>query len=303
MQCFPKNMGDQDPIVRGPFRLRQIFLGLVVAAVLAGILGSAWTPANAAAKVLRIYTAASLVDVVESMAAAYDPSGNAVVVAAASSTLARQIAKGAPADLFLSADRRWIDWLSERGKIIPDSIIAMAGNTLVVIVPNSNEKSRQMPNATDPTAVADTLLPAVAGRIALADPDHVPLGRYARAVLKDDGLWADIAPGLVPAANARAALRLVERRAVAAGIVYRTDAIAGDVMIIGTLAQPEPPIAYWAAKVGEPQSGDGSAGNAKAVDGFLNFLRSAQAMGLLCRSGFLLVSQDGHSGKACEAMQ
>ncbi|MHA1190248.1 MAG: molybdate ABC transporter substrate-binding protein [Alphaproteobacteria bacterium] len=252
---------------------------------------------------MRIYTAASLVDVVEAMAVAYDPSGNTVVVPAASSTLARQIARGAPADLFLSADQRWIDWLSEQGKIIPDSIVAMAGNTLVVIVPNSNEKSRQMPNATDPVSVADTLLPAVAGRIALADPDHVPLGRYARAVLKNDGLWADIEPGVVPAANARAALRLVEGRAVAAGIVYRTDAIAGDVMIIGALAQPEPPIVYWAARVGEPQSGGGPDGNADAADGFLNFLQSAQAMALLCRSGFLLVGQDGQSGEACEAMQ
>ena len=135
---------------------------------------------------------------------------------AASSTLAQQIMRGAPADIYLSASTEWMDFLERRKAIAPNTRFNLLENSLVIVVP---VKSRQ--RKTDrlplPGLLAD-------GRLAVADPDHVPAGIYAKGALRTLGLWKLLAPRLAATTNARAALALVERGETPVGIVYSSDA-------------------------------------------------------------------------------
>ncbi len=238
--------------------------------------------AGTAAEPVRIYVAASLIDAAEALTEAFgDFHGKSVVVPGASSTLARQIANGAPADVFMSANREWIDWLIARRKIVPGSPRAVAGNALVVVTGPDGGARPETRRAVGADTAAQVLRAAAAGRIALGDPDHVPVGRYARAVISAAGFWREIEPAVVPTADTRAALRLVARGAVAAAIVYRSDALAADVRIVGQLPQPDPPIAYHVALVAGRPSGE----NPRAAE-FMAFLMSADAAQVFCRAGF-----------------
>ncbi|WP_431269128.1 molybdate ABC transporter substrate-binding protein [Dankookia sp. P2] len=126
---------------------------------------------------------------------------------AASSALARQIEQGAPADLFLSADEPWMDYLAQRGLILPETRVSPLGNALVLVAPANSPAA---PVAIGPgTDLAGLLGPQ--GRLATGDPAHVPAGIYAKAALESLGQWAAIAPRLARAENVRAALLLVER--------------------------------------------------------------------------------------------
>lgn len=222
---------------------------------------------------LELYVAASLTDVASEIAEAFQAeTGTPMrIVPAASSTLARQIAAGAPADIFLSADPQWADWLVDRGVGDATRRTAFAGNRLVVVTARADA---------DANAFYD---PASQARIAIADPDHVPAGRYARRALETSGRWKDIAGRLVPVANVREALRLAESGQTAFGIVYATDAMAGSARTVATLPDPDPPIRYVALALGEDQ----------ASDAFVRFLGTAAAEAILCRNGFLLTG--GHS--------
>lgn len=172
--------------------------------------------------VVTIFAAASTADAVERFA---QTSAHPIRInSAASSTLARQIAAGAPADLFLSADVSWMDWLADRNAIEPGLRADLLGNRLVIV-------------SADPAFD----LASFEGRIALGDPDHVPAGRYAKAALQADGRWHAIADRTVPTAHVRAALALAERGEATAAIVYATDArVARRAKVVAELPTPSP---------------------------------------------------------------
>lgn len=157
---------------------------------------------------------------------------------AASSTLARQIQAGAPADIFLSADARWMDELGQRQQVDAASRSDLLTNALVIIAgPNVEPPA-------GPARLADAL--SADARLALADPAHVPAGRYARDALQALGIWDEVVGKVVYADNVRAALALVARGEAAYGIVYRTDvALTPSVRVAGRLAASQrAPIRY-----------------------------------------------------------
>jgi molybdate transport system substrate-binding protein len=162
---------------------------------------------------------------------------------AASSALARQIENGAPADLFISADLDWMDYVATRHLIRGDTRVNLLTNDLVLVAP-----ARQAPALR--IASGFPLAAALGhGRLAMADPDSVPAGRYGRAALTSLGVWASVAGRLAPAENVRAALLLVSRGETPLGVVYRSDAVADPgVAVVDTFPAPShPPIIYPAA--------------------------------------------------------
>lgn len=182
-----------------------------IAALLAASLGCR----DAAAPATHVFVAASAADAVEEALAACALDRPAVVVRGASSALARQLELGAPGDLFVSANTRWMDHLDAAGALADRR--DLLANTLVVVGPAGT------PPADSAAAALDGL---GADRLAVGDPDHVPAGLYARQALTELGLWASVEPRLARAADARAALALVERGQAPLGIVYATDAAA-----------------------------------------------------------------------------
>jgi molybdate transport system substrate-binding protein len=197
---------------------------------------------------------------------------------AATSTLARQIEEGAPADLFISADVEWMDYVEARDLIRIDTQVILLANRLVLIAP----RDEAVPLDIGPGfAVADALGPS---RLALADPSAVPAGKYARAALASLGVWDAISTQLAPAENVRAALLLVSRGEAPLGIVYRTDAQADPgVVIIDTFPEStHPPIVYPAALT-RAATGD--------AERLLDFLSSAAARTTFEAQGFIVVGR------------
>ncbi|KLE33974.1 molybdate ABC transporter substrate-binding protein [Aurantiacibacter luteus] len=170
---------------------------------------------------------------------------------AATPAIARQVESGAPADLVLTADREWMDWLEERG-LLAGEPFPVASNGLVAVAPR---------DSTTPVSLAAFARDAEAGRIALAETSSVPAGRYARAALENLGLWQALAPRVVPAENVRAALALVERGEVPLGVVYATDAQASQgVRVIERIdSSRHPRILYFGALVAGSQGREAEA--------------------------------------------
>jgi len=248
---------------------RTFFFWMSMAPALA-LLASA--PAAASGETLRIAAASSLADAAEDLGAAFTRSTGikTIIIAASSSTLARQIAGGAAADVFLSANRDWTDWLAGKGRLDADSLEVFAGNRLVLAVPSGASVKA--------ASLKDCLGALKEGRIASGDPEHVPLGLYARNALQAEDVWEDVRPRLLPADNARAALRLVSTGQVAAGIVYASDARAAGLNIAYVFPPADPPIAYVAGLVsGVPVAAK-----------FLAFLTGEAAAPVLCRHGLSL---------------
>lgn len=162
-----------------------------------------------------VFAAASTIDVAEQVAARVEAErgGRVVVSAAASSTLARQIAEGAPADVFLSADPTWVDWLAERG--VGGDRAVLASGRLVWVEPAGTPPRGSLTEAV-----------AAAQRAAMGDPTHVPVGTYGREALTEAGLWDAVQSRVVPQADARAALAAVETGAADAALVFASDALA-----------------------------------------------------------------------------
>jgi len=161
----------------------------------------------------------------------------------ASSALARQIESGAPADLFISADLDWMDYLEARELVRRESRVALVRNRLVLVAPAGRPVAlRIQPGFPIAAALGD-------GRLAVADPDAVPAGKYARAALTSLGVWISVSGRLAAAENVRAALLLVARGEAPLGIVYASDARAEpDVRVVDTFPEDShPPIVYPAA--------------------------------------------------------
>lgn len=229
--------------------------------------------AFAAPRAPLVLAAASLQESMNATADAWAHKGHArpTLSFAASSALARQIAAGAPADLFVSADEPWMDDVERRGLIVAGTRAPFLGNQLVLVAPRSG-----------PGAVALGGLPAALGnsRLAMADPDSVPAGKYGKAALEKLGLWSAVASKVVRAENVRAALAFVERGAARFGVVYLTDARASArVRIAATFpADSHPPIRYPLARLKSSASAD--------AEPFRAFLLSREGRGIFTRFGF-----------------
>jgi molybdate transport system substrate-binding protein len=212
------------------------------------------------------------------LGAAYEAAGHPrpVFNYAASSVLARQIDQGAGADLFISADEVWMDYLAERRLIDATSRVSILSNRLVLIAPKDEAFTIQIRSGFPLHAALR------GGRLAMADPDSVPAGRYGRAALQRLGVWSAGQGDVVRAENVRAALRFVELGEAAAGIVYLTDARASDrVVVVGEFpAASHPRISYPMAVV---RGGRGAEARA-----FAAFLRSEAADAVFRRFGFIV---------------
>lgn len=223
-----------------------------------------------------VLAAASLQESLTEAANVWAAKGHAkpILSFAASSALARQVIAGAPADLFLSADEEWMDAVARAGLLRVGTRTTLLGNRLVLIAPVSS-KVRLNPARGFPISKA-----LGTGRLAIADPDAVPAGKYAKAALTALGVWPSVAAKTAPAENVRAAMALVERGAAPLGIVYATDARASKaVRIVGTFpAASHPPIRYPVALL--------KASRIKDAAAFRTFLLSKQGRAIFERHGF-----------------
>lgn len=226
---------------------------------------------------LTVFAAASLTDVLQEIGRLWAASGQPAprFSFASSSTLARQIEAGAPANLFASADQQWADYLQQRNLLVPETRRSLLTNSLVLVVPK--DRARTVPIG--PGLDLDGLL-GPGGRLATGDPAHVPAGIYAEAALKSLGLWERAQPRLARAESVRSALLLVDRGEAPAGIVYATDAAADPgVAVAGTFpAGSHPPVTYPFAVV--------RAHDTPAARAFLDFLSGPQARSAFTRAGF-----------------
>ena len=243
-------------------------------------------PAQAAGQV-TVFAAASTTDAVRTVLTAFretHPQTSVRTSFAASSTLAKQIARGAPADLFLSANVGWMDYLEKRGAIDADSRIDLLGNRLVLVAPADTEVASDRQNLPQN-------LPRMLGerRLAIGDPAHVPAGIYAKQALRSLGQWDQLRQRTANAADVRAALALVGRGEAAAGIVYATDArISDKVRTLATLpADSHPPIDYPLARI--------AGADRPAVDALYAFLQSKRARAIFRDHGFTVAEPDAGS--------
>jgi molybdate transport system substrate-binding protein len=242
--------------------------------------GSVWADAARAQDAkLIIFAAASLKDALDEANAVFrqDTGKQTATSYAASPTLAKQIEAAAPADVFISADLDWMDYLATRNLIKPETRTNLLGNRLVLIAPvESSIKLGIAPNFPLAEALGN-------GRLAIADPSSVPAGKYGKAALEALGKWASVAGKLAPAENVRATLLLVSRGEAPLGIVYQTDAAADKgVRILGAFPEnTHPPIIYPIAVVASSAN--------TAAPNYIAFLRSPAARSIFERQGFTVL--------------
>ncbi|WP_295938155.1 molybdate ABC transporter substrate-binding protein [uncultured Xanthomonas sp.] len=254
-----------------PLRRLLCLCTLIVATAIAPV--SAQTP-------LTVFAAASLKESLDEAASAYQrASGNPVQVSyAASSTLARQVEQGAPADVFVSADQEWMDYLQQRKLIDPALRRDLLGNTLVLVAPAA---SKAQVDLRKPGALLAAL--GAQGRLAVGQTASVPAGKYARAALQALGQWDSVQPRLAESESVRSALMLVARGEAPLGIVYGSDAQAEPKVRVVAIfpADSHAPIVYPVAPLrASPQ--------AKAAAEFVRWLGTPPAQAIFRRHGFSL---------------
>ncbi len=226
-----------------------------------------------------VFAAASLKNALDAAVEDYmSRTGNKVAISyAGSSTLAKQIEAGAPADIFLSANVDWMDKLAEADLIDKASRVTLLGNSIVLVAPQDSTVSLTIaPGFPLAAALGD-------GRLAMAETTGVPAGIYGRAALQSLGVWDSVADHVAQADNVRAALALVSRGETPLGIVYATDAKADPgVRVVGTFpADSHPPILYPAALTAEPRP---------AARNLFAFLVSPDARPFYEKQGFTFVA-------------
>jgi len=246
--------------------------GLVMVLVPASVPGPMAQPRAEAV----VFAAASLKEALDEVAHTYEKRAGAQVRVSylGSAALARQIEKGAPADIFISADLDWMDYLDQRRLLRPESRGNLLNNSLALIAPSGSTTVLAIgPKFPLAAALGDR-------HLAMADPDSVPAGKYGRAALEALGVWSEVAPRVARAENVRAALALVARGEAPLGIVYRTDARAEPrVRVVGAFpSNLHPAIVYPAAIVANSRS--------QHAAPFLQFLRSTEARAIWARHGF-----------------
>src|SRR5262245_48788322 len=230
----------------------------------------------ALAEELTVFAASSLTEAVKEVAASFEKeTGHKVVFNfGGSNDLARQIKAGAPADVFFSADEAQMGALVDAGLVRGEDRVALLSNVLVVVVP--------LGSGTRVGSAADLVL---LSRLALADPQAVPAGVYAKRWLESAGVWPKVADKVVPALNVRAALSAVEAGNVDAGIVYKTDAaMSKRVEVALTVPREEaPPIVYPLAPI--------AASKKPGTPALVRGLASASAREVYVRHGFVVLGE------------
>ncbi|HEN3616158.1 TPA: molybdate ABC transporter substrate-binding protein [Yersinia enterocolitica] len=232
---------------------------------------------SAMAADITVFAAASLTNALQDIAAQYKKEKQVDVVAsyASSSTLARQIEQGAPADLFISADQQWMDYAIDKQQMVANTRYTLLGNELVLIAPKDSKITKV---AIDKKTDWKKLLEG--GRLAVGDPDHVPAGIYAKESLENLGAWATLAPEMARANNVRSAMALVERAEAPLGIVYGSDAIASDkVKVVGVFPEAShKPVEYPMAIVKGHEN--------PTVTAFYDYLKNPAAAVIFEKYGF-----------------
>lgn len=265
---------------------RRTPIGLLTAAVLAlgPMAGAAKAQAQpqAQSKDLLIFAAASLKNAFDEIAGAYAKEAGKPgpkISYAASNALAKQIESGAPADLFISADLDWMDYAAGKNLIRADTRVNLLGNRIVLIAPKDA-------NVTLSLAPGLNLAPALSGgRLAMANIEAVPAGKYGKAALEKLGAWEGVKGQVAQADNVRAAFLLVSRGEAPLGIVYQTDA-AADPSVKIIRAFPEDthlPIVYPVAITRDSSNPDAAA--------FLAYLRGPAARAAFERQGFTVLNR------------
>jgi molybdate transport system substrate-binding protein len=233
-----------------------------------------------AAGKVTVFAAASLKTALDHVSAAWtSETGNEAVISyAASSALAKQIEEGAPADVYMSADLAWMSYLTERNLVAPAGAIALLGNEIVLVAPRDSPL----------TAKIERNFPLAkllgGGKLAMADVNAVPAGKYGRAALESLGVWSSVEPHAAQTENVRAALKLVATGEAPLGIVYRSDAKAESaVRVLDTFpAGSHPPIVL-------PVAVTVAAASANAKD-FVAFLQSTSARTIFELQGFTVLT-------------
>lgn len=250
-----------------------------VTALVAAAVGSSALAQSAAS--VTVFAAASLKESAEKVAAAWKAAGGADVTFsfAGSSALAKQIEEGAPADLFISADLRWMDHLDKAGRIKADTRVNLLGNRIVLVAPKDSTAAA--------TIEPGFPLAALLGneRLAMANVDAVPAGTYGKAALESLGVWDGVKDKVAQAENVRAALLLVSRGEAPLGIVYETDAkVDPSVKIVDRFPEASHPAIVYPAAL----TSDGT--NPRAAE-FLAYLQGADAHAIFTSAGFTVLAK------------
>ncbi|HEV7669132.1 MAG TPA: molybdate ABC transporter substrate-binding protein [Thermoanaerobaculia bacterium] len=236
---------------------------------------------SAVAVELNVSAAASLTDAIQDIAHDYEATSTDKILLnlAASSLLSRQIEEGAPADLFLSADEEKMDSLQKQRLILVDTRQSVLGNTLVIVVPIESRLKISGP--------ADLESPLIRA-IALAEPQTVPAGIYAKEYLKKFGMWSKVIDRVVPTENVRTALSAVESGNVDLGIVYKTDAeISKNVRVAYSVPLDVGP------KISYPFAVVAASKHLAEARKFFAYLTSKPALDVFRRYGFLVLTGSG----------
>lgn len=232
---------------------------------------------TARAQELTVFAAASLTDAMKDVSAQWEKGGKAPLRLSfgASSTLARQIEQGAPANLFASADLKWMNFLAEKNLIVTETCKDLLGNELVLVVPANAPKKVSIGPGFDILALLGPN-----GRIATGDPRHVPVGVYAEQSLRKLGLWEKVEPRLARTEDVRAALLLVERGEAPAGIVYATDAAASKGVVVAGVfpSNSHDPVTYPFAVI--------KAGDTPQARALMTYLSGPEARAIFEKRGF-----------------
>lgn len=230
------------------------------------------------AESVTVYAAASLTNAINDLEKIYEKRNNIEVKTsyAGSSTLAKQIEAGAPADVFISADTQWMDYLQNKKLVAANDRLNLLGNRLVLITPKGQSLKVKLDKTTDPNKV-------FTGKICTGDTKSVPVGKYAKQAFTNLGWWSRIEPKLVETEDVRAALNFVARGECQVGIVYATDAaISKDVTVVGVFPEnTHSPIIYPVGMVKKNRNSTK----------FYQFLQSNQAKAVFKKYGFSVLAQ------------
>lgn len=265
-------------ILNCTFKIEQYLITLIL--LFASLVG---TTSVAAQDTIRIYAASSMTNVIGELIDRYSQNNfseqdvKVVAVFAGSSAIARQIENGAPADIYISANQKWVDYLLSQQISSRDKLAVLAKNSLVVVAPKSDDNSSNLGefNLADSHAWQQKL---ANNRLAIAQPDSVPAGIYAKQALTWLSVWPSVSDKLAPSKNVRSALSLVERGEASLGIVYQTDAmISNKVSIVASFASStHDPIVYPMLQISEKP----------AVSQLYQYLTSPEAKKVFLKYGF-----------------
>ncbi len=252
------------------------------------------------AKPVTVYAAASLTQSINEISAIYEQQTQRRVISvfAASSTLARQIAHGAPADIFISANQKWMQYLLTEDRASALTLTALLENQLVLAVPISSRiPSSQIPADDSQSATAINFAELLQNnRLATGDTSHVPVGIYAKQALQSIGQWDLVKSKLALTGNSRSALLFIERATVPIGIVYKTDALSSSkVKIVATfladsherIQYPMALVKHHTSVIDQPLKTQPTSANQSHAAAFYDFLQSDTAGKIFRQHGFL----------------